>query len=116
MDPNKTLADLRDYARSLLDEVDRANKTGVADFSSPEEAYTMAEQLEALDDWLSRGGFLPDDWQSLSRARLEVVESEVRQKQQSLSDWMNEHKREQELERARKHTYRPYDTSGQDRA
>lgn len=108
MDPNETLHELRDYASRLLDEVDRANKTGVADFSSSEEAYTMAEKFEALDGWLARGGFLPGSWRSKSRTCADYVgyaQAEIDQR-----------KREQELERARKHTYRPYDTSGQERA
>lgn len=101
MDPNELLEALRDCAQELIGEVENANRVGIADFSSSETAYKMAEKFEALDTWLTRGGFLPSDWKSQSRnmhERIDAIE------------------REQVLERAREHSYRPYDTSGQDHA
>lgn len=53
MDPNETLNDLRIMTRSVLN--NGAESTSVVD--------DMAELFEALDDWLSKGGFLPDVWQ-----------------------------------------------------
>lgn len=50
MDPNETLAELRKLAARLLD-------TG----GWPDD---MAEKFQALDEWLSKGGFLPTDWQA----------------------------------------------------
>ncbi len=47
MDPNTTLARLRELA-AAADDV--------------EEAAELAEAFHALDEWLSRGGFLPADW------------------------------------------------------
>lgn len=88
MDPDELLVALRDCAQDLIN--------GTDEYTFAETANTMAEQFDALDTWLTNGGFLPGSWQSLSRARLEAVESELQQ--------------------ARKHTYRPYDTSGQERA
>jgi hypothetical protein len=50
MDPNETLRELR---RIL-----RAGAWDAAD------AERVRELIEALDAWLSRGGFLPDAWTS----------------------------------------------------
>lgn len=51
MDPNEALEHLRQIARQayLSAEVDTEE--------------TWAEIFLALDDWLSNGGFLPEDWQ-----------------------------------------------------
>lgn len=50
MDPNEALRVVREAARRLLDEYDA------------EAAYELAERFVALDEWLTRGGFLPAVW------------------------------------------------------
>lgn len=53
MDPNEALARARRAAERLLSdgfEWDAA------------ECEALCESLQALDQWLSKGGFLPDDW------------------------------------------------------
>ena len=50
MDPNAALAE----AKEILADRD------VTDEYLPR----LADIFEALDDWLSKGGFLPDEWQS----------------------------------------------------
>jgi hypothetical protein len=52
MDPNATLTKLRDYAVIVL----------LNDDIESTEAVEIAEAIEALDGWLSKGGFLPSDW------------------------------------------------------
>lgn len=52
MDPNTALANLRNMMKARV-------------FQSHPHAVTAREAFEALDGWLSRGGFLPDDWQVL---------------------------------------------------
>jgi hypothetical protein len=52
MDPNEVLRLMRSSAKRihamlLLDD---------------NEAVTLADAVEAMDDWLRKGGFLPDDW------------------------------------------------------
>jgi hypothetical protein len=48
MDPNATLTELRELVA----------------FDDPAAvAEEMAERIEALDAWLTNGGFLPDEWQ-----------------------------------------------------
>ena len=48
MDPNAALAEIR----AIL-----------TNFSfGMNEALRLAELVDGLDDWLSHGGFLPDDW------------------------------------------------------
>jgi hypothetical protein len=54
MDPNQTLHDLR----SALAEYRVATSVSAAD----DAAERLAEHIQALDDWLSTGGFLPTDW------------------------------------------------------
>jgi hypothetical protein len=55
MDPNETLAEIREIllnggigGRNLVKSYDNGNR--------------LAELVEALDNWISRGGFLPDAW------------------------------------------------------
>src|SRR5947199_7906771 len=51
MDPNHTLTHIRKTI---------AESTTAADCGN---SHTVVELIEALDQWLSQGGFLPDDWQ-----------------------------------------------------
>ena len=55
MDPNKTLEEMRALVERIHEELD-------------EDATTSAEELAllvtSLDEWLTRGGFLPDAWAS----------------------------------------------------
>jgi hypothetical protein len=57
MDPNVALAKIRE----AVGELRQSDDDGVwADDSS--QIGMLLEQFEALDEWLSRGGFLPKDW------------------------------------------------------
>lgn len=87
MDPDELLVALRDCAQDIIN--------GTDEYTFAETANTMAEKFEALDTWITNGGFLPSDWQSQKRNVHELIDA---------------------LERAQKHTYRPYDTSSQERA
>lgn len=49
MDVNATLARIRDY----LAREDRGEEIDITEF---------ADDVRALGEWLSRGGFLPRDW------------------------------------------------------
>lgn len=51
MDPDATLAEVRLLSQRLLEE-----SGGGLD------ALRLAELVESLDGWISRGGFLPSDW------------------------------------------------------
>jgi hypothetical protein len=51
MDPSETLQEIREL---LL-----AHRTGNGYKGTLEE---VAERVEALDDWLSKGGYPPDEW------------------------------------------------------
>ncbi len=51
MDPNETLKLIRDRCKAIL-----------ASEESSDPAYFLAEDIDNLDTWLSRGGFLPADW------------------------------------------------------
>lgn len=51
MDPNATLARIRELAAQL--EIDS---------SDPYVVEELAEQFTALDEWLSKGGFKPSAW------------------------------------------------------
>ena len=54
MDPNKALEDVRDIIARIEDTDDV--------LPTFELAEQLAEIVGGLDEWLSRGGFLPDDW------------------------------------------------------
>lgn len=54
MDPNAALERLRELVVATADENNNAVKVHLAD--------EMAELFEALDYWLTRGGFLPSQW------------------------------------------------------
>jgi len=56
MDPNETLASIR----NARDDYNMASSIGQQD----DAAERVIEHFEALDSWLSRGGFLPDAWDS----------------------------------------------------
>jgi len=51
MDPNENLREQRRLVRRILDTDDLSSKAGLA--------VRLAELVEALDEWISRGGFLP---------------------------------------------------------
>jgi hypothetical protein len=57
MDPNATLASIRE----LISDIDRRARDG--EHIGADRAYALIEPIEALDTWLSRGGFLPTDWE-----------------------------------------------------
>lgn len=58
MDPNEALRRLRRLCEALSDRDDYDNEV----------AGELAGQFEALDQWISKGGFLPDDWQRNQKA------------------------------------------------
>lgn len=61
MDPNKTLDEVRGLVFDIL-YLDHDQHDYLAAMED------LASKVEDLDEWLSRGGFLPDVWQR-SRAR-----------------------------------------------
>jgi hypothetical protein len=67
MDPNTALSRLRFLTESILSQVE----DGVADWDNMQE---MAQQFEALDEWMSKGGFLPTDWHPIRTSRQEEAE------------------------------------------
>ena len=57
MDPNAALKRLRVLATLASEE--KSDSWRVAYL------FDFVEQFESLDEWLSRGGFLPDDWRKM---------------------------------------------------
>lgn len=58
MDPNETLQIMRELSR-------RTETTGGCPGDNDmlvDAAYKFSELFDALDRWLSDGGFLPDEW------------------------------------------------------
>jgi hypothetical protein len=56
MDPETTLGTIRELVASML--AQGAQVVG----SHAAKGHALAEQVEALDNWLSKGGELPADW------------------------------------------------------
>lgn len=59
MDPNAALLELR---RIVSGEAYPSRDEDGAFYDAQGQAMRMAELFEGLDEWLSRGGFLPEDW------------------------------------------------------
>lgn len=57
MDPNANLDEQRAIVRALLD-ADELDSEALND------ALRLAELMQALDDWIAGGGFLPRAWQT----------------------------------------------------
>jgi hypothetical protein len=58
VDPNTNLAEMRELAAAIL------NDQSCPDPYEPSaaQAERLAELVQALDEWLTKGGFLPHDW------------------------------------------------------
>lgn len=53
MDPNATLEEMRAFVKKVLYSVDSA---------ATDDETRMAELFESLDEWITKGGFLPNAW------------------------------------------------------
>jgi hypothetical protein len=71
MDPNEALTQLRTLASKVSHEVETLRRMADGDSNDAEieagqdvadMAMHLASQFWALDTWLSKGGFLPDEW------------------------------------------------------
>jgi hypothetical protein len=56
MDPNEALSNLRAAAERVNASLDAEQPV------DEDDARELADAAQALDGWLSRGGFLPDGW------------------------------------------------------
>lgn len=56
MDPNQALADFRDA-------LGKASSPGPNERERHELMVKALRSMEALDEWLCKGGFLPSNWQ-----------------------------------------------------
>ena len=64
MDPDETLRMIRHYraeVQRMRDAADRGVRVDRHDFNVA--AESLAEYVEALDEWLSKGGFVPAAWE-----------------------------------------------------
>lgn len=67
MDPNANLArqrQLRDEYRDLIDRIEDDSEGGDDDTDEQQRALLrdLVDLTEALDEWMSRGGFAPSGW------------------------------------------------------
>jgi hypothetical protein len=58
MDPNKNLADLLEIAHRLVDDEDHEDYLAL----EASGALRLAELAIALDEWIRKGGFMPEAW------------------------------------------------------
>lgn len=72
MDPNATLEEMRTLAEALIE----------ADDPDPGDVERLAHLVQALDQWITKGGFLPAAWQhgaglvaDLAQARAERADA-----------------------------------------
>lgn len=59
MDPNTRLEELRDLAMMVALSGGDMDRTA----PYPQAAIDLAEKFEELDKWITKGGFLPAQWQ-----------------------------------------------------
>lgn len=67
MDPDANLREQRELARAIIERFDRVDEhTGRYSDLDMEgqisDAERLAELIQALDEWITKGGFLPKDW------------------------------------------------------
>lgn len=66
MDPDANLKEQREIAREIQAIWDDCNEDGTLTFPQmaaiSDKAGRLAELVEALDKWISKGGFLPAAW------------------------------------------------------
>jgi hypothetical protein len=74
MDPNAALKNIREAVGELRNQDD----DGVLDGTS--QVGFLLESVEALDEWLTKGGFLPDAWSTQEEQRILSV----------VNDWTDE--------------------------
>lgn len=61
MDPNANLVEQLSLAKFIL---------GFPDLVEEDDYHRLAEFVLALDEWITRGGFLPYHWEKAAKARL----------------------------------------------
>jgi hypothetical protein len=60
MDPNATLEEMRTLSAKMRKDYEDPDGNGI----DQDDANRLAELVEAMDGWLSKGGFLPAAWKS----------------------------------------------------
>lgn len=61
MDPNANLEETLRLVRNILKATDECDDDGDPVYNS-RDVLRLAELVEALDGWLSKGNFLPNKW------------------------------------------------------
>lgn len=73
MDPNATLARIRELTASLLDsDADTGTAASIGD--------QLAEHVQALDEWLVKGGFLPQAWAENCDFHRQAIDQHIRRR------------------------------------
>jgi hypothetical protein len=70
MDPNTTLKEMLELAARVIRMIDHNDATLMNDFEM--NASSLAERVQALDQWMTNGGFLPEKWSQIARVRNEA--------------------------------------------
>lgn len=60
MDPDACLARIRELRKFIVEPPENPSPGLIAQFIDT--ASEMAVLMESLDEWMSAGGFLPEDW------------------------------------------------------
>jgi hypothetical protein len=58
MDPNANLKEQRELAAKMITDYNDSESNGI----DQDDANRLAELVQALDEWISRQGFLPKAW------------------------------------------------------
>jgi len=61
MDPNETLRQMRRLAKRIVEDRGRLARGWITEMPL-DDVVQLAEWFESLDEWMSRGGFPPEEW------------------------------------------------------
>jgi len=62
MDPNANLKEQREIAAKIIADDDRGPIGALKSKIDPDDAARLAELVQAMDEWLCKGGFKPKGW------------------------------------------------------
>jgi hypothetical protein len=73
MDPEAALRNARSALKGIREQQDHPDEAGgPVPFGHDDDAHALADAFEALDGWLSKGGYLPQPWSEAGKVGTDV--------------------------------------------
>jgi hypothetical protein len=67
MDPTVCLKELLELAEELVAAIDNPQRSELSSSVIEDTASDLADHVRNLDEWLKKGGFLPEQWRVAGR-------------------------------------------------